>query len=386
MTADATIVRAGAAVVDITPPAGLAMSGYSARTSPATAAHDPLTARALVVNDTAIVAVDVCGLHEDTCERVRRNVVTAAPHLTSVVVTATHTHGGPAVVPGRLGGPVDPTYLARLESACVEAVLAADRSARRVTVWFGVGTDPGVARNRRRPDGPTDPTLPVLRFVDEAGQVVAVVTSYACHPVVLGPRTTVWTADYPGVVRRELERAVPGSVALFLTGCCGDANTGHSASASIVGTGGPSRTFPTCERLGRRIAQATLDADTRPVSGPTGGRHAGVELALGDGSCWRGRVSVLTWAGVRVVAFPGEPFAATSLAVRAALPGPALVLGYADGCPGYLPPREEYAHGGYEVEEAHLYYGMPAAFAPGCAEQLLDTALRLATTDSTVLA
>ena len=43
------MIEAGAAIVDMTPPAGLAMSGFAARTAPATGAHDPLTARALVV-------------------------------------------------------------------------------------------------------------------------------------------------------------------------------------------------------------------------------------------------------------------------------------------------------------------------------------------------
>ena len=54
---------AGAAVVDITPPAGLMMSGYAARTQPATGSHDALTARAIAVGDTAIVVADVIGPH-----------------------------------------------------------------------------------------------------------------------------------------------------------------------------------------------------------------------------------------------------------------------------------------------------------------------------------
>ena len=38
--------------------------------------------------------------------------------------------------------------------------------------------------------------------------------------------------------------------------------------------------------------------------------------------------------------------------------------------PGYIPPRDAYPAGGYEVAEAHRYYGLPAAFAPGSAETL----------------
>ena len=56
---------------------------------------------------------------------------------------------------------------------------------------------------------------------------------------------------------------------------------------------------------------------------------------------------------------------------------PAFILGYAEGTPGYIPPRSEFAFGGYEVEEAHRFIGMPGAFAPGSAEALAAAAIKL---------
>ena len=106
-------------------------------------------------------------------------------------------------------------------------------SARPARLTAGWGTDPGVARNRRHTGGMIDPSLPVLRIHDAAGRPIAVITAYACHPVVLGADNRLWTADYPHYVRERLEAAHPGAMALFLTGCAGDANTGHSAHASI---------------------------------------------------------------------------------------------------------------------------------------------------------
>ena len=35
---------------------------------------------------------------------------------------------------------------------------------------------------------------------------------------------------------------------------------------------------------------------------------------------------------------------------------------------------------GYEVDEAHRYYGQPATFAPGSAERLADAAVALVST------
>jgi len=41
------VIKAGAAIVDITPPVGLHLAGFAARTKPSEGVHDPLTARAL---------------------------------------------------------------------------------------------------------------------------------------------------------------------------------------------------------------------------------------------------------------------------------------------------------------------------------------------------
>lgn len=367
----------GVATRDCTPPPGLAMSGFAARVRPATGAHDPVTVRALAVDDTVVVTVDACGLHEDFCAAVRGQLPVPA------VVAATHTHGGPATVPGRLGGPVDPGYLAALHDACVAAARAALGAREPATLEAGAGPDPGVARNRRRADGPVFAPLTVLRFRRADGGLLASVVSYPCHPVVLGPDNLLWTADYPGVVRTVMEAADPGSACLFLTGCCGELNTGHSARDSMALGGSATRTFEAAERTGRRIALAALAVVTEEAAGPPGSAAASGELALplrttGAPASWTARVTVLRWGDLRIVALPGEPFCVTAQRTAAVIGGDCLVIGYADGSPGYLPPEEEYPYGGYEVEEAHRYYGMPGPFAPGAAEALTRLAAQLA--------
>jgi hypothetical protein len=413
-------VLAGAAILDVTPPPGLPMAGFVARTAPAVGAHDLLTVRALAVGDTVVVAADVMGLHEDTCRRIR---LRAGLPDASLVVTAVHTHGGPRTMPGRLGGH-EREYLARLEDACVEAVRQAWDARRPAFLFFGQGEDPGIARNRRHPGGPVDPALPVLRVRGVDGGWIAVLAAYACHPVVLGPDNLLWTADYPGFVRRSLEADHPGAIALFLTGCTADANTGHTAQASLSRAANPDRTYVAAERHATRVIAAARAAPLSPL-GPEV-RAATAEVALNferretlpaadlargwraeatatperatllkawaewaetimprSLDPWVGRVSVFGWGGLRIVFLPGEIFARTALDIRAALDGSAvsgntIVVGFADGCPGYIPPIEEFAHGGYEVDEAHRYYGLPAAFAPGSAERLAVAALALA--------
>jgi neutral ceramidase len=412
------MVFAGAAIVDITPAAGLPMAGFAARVSPATGIHDPLTVRAVAVGDTAIVVADVIGLDAATCRRVKDRVSLPGD---CVVVAALHTHGGPVTMPGRLAAPCDEAYLGRLEDAMVTAVDRAVTGQRRARLEFGCGADPHVAKNRRHPGGLVDSHLPLMKIVAEDDSPIAIVTAYACHPVVLGADNTAWTADYPHYVRQALEAAYPGAVALFLTGCAADANTGHTAHASLSLATNPDRTFEAAERAGSRIAGSVLQAPTVEVEGPVAAASVVVTLGFERrerepprdlARLWRaerigadpvratvleiwaswaesipenaehshvdGRVTVLLWGGVPIIALPGEIFAETALAIRKAAAVPSFVVGYCDDNPGYLPPETEYKHGGYEVDEAHRFYGMPATFAPGSAERLAEAAIALA--------
>ena len=411
------MLQAGAALIDITPPPGLAMSGFAARTEPATGAHDRLTVRAIAVDDTAVLAADVLGLHEEMSRRIRERCLLPASH---VIIAAVHNHGGPASMVGRAGKETDAGFLQRLEDACVAAIDLAVVRQQPATLSIAMGDDPGVARNRRHQGGLVDPSLPLLRIRGADGNMIAVLTSYACHPVVLGADNRLWTADYPHFVRMALEAAYPGAMAMFLTGCTGDANTGHSAQASVSLAGSETRTFATAERLGLKIATSALAALER--SAGTGAIASQAEVLLpferletlplpelaamweaeradseparaillghwinwartapaAPFTPWPGRVSVLRWGDVPIVALPGEIFAETGLTIRHAIGGrPAFVISYAESVPGYIPAASEFRFGGYEVDEAHRFIGMPATFAAGSAEALAAAAIEL---------
>jgi len=412
------MIRAGAAIVDITPPAGLLLSGFAARSEPATGAHDPLTVRAVAINDTAIVVADVIGLHGEMTARVRRSC--SLPD-DNVIIAALHNHGGPVSMRGRLSLAADPDYLARLEAACVEAIDRAVANQRPARLFAGFGNDPDVARNRRHAGGTVDPAVPVIRIRDVDGAMIAVVASYACHPVVLGADNRLWTADYPHFVRRDIEAACRGAVALFVTGCTGDANTGHSAHASVSLAANSERTFANSERIGGRIAAAALAAPERELGQEVDASNEEVVLTFERREArspeelaaeWRNeresagparsallghwiewaqttareplrpmveRVTVLNWGGLPIVGLPGEIFAETALHIRAQLPAdlPAIIADFAEDNPGYISPASEYPFGGYEVDEAHRYYGQPAGFAAGSAEALADAAVAL---------
>lgn len=412
---------AGVAQRDITPPRPVAMSGFAARTRRSLGAHDPLLLFALVVEDTALVCVDVIGLDERLCDEIRARVPLPTEH---VVVHAIHTHGGPVCMAGRLGAPLDVEWQRDLVEHAVSAVREAIARSKEVVLRGGSGDAVGVARNRRREDGPVDDSLPLLLFERADGSALAAVMSYACHPVVLGSDNPLLTADYPGVARRVLSAHLGGAPCLFVTGCAGDVNTGHKATDSYRGGGSQRRTFDECERVGSAVGGAAIDAISsglEPLGEGTSARCAPVTLELdpegdeeidelvrswrerrevgdegeralydswigwADGtrghareSAWTGSVTVLRWGDAVFVALPGEPFAVAAEALRRAFNASVLIAaGYCNGSPGYLPAADEYAFGGYEVEDAHRYYGMPGPFRAGSLEGLIDTAISL---------
>jgi hypothetical protein len=80
-------------------------------------------------------------------------------------------------------------------------------------------------------------------------------------------------------------------------------------------------------------------------------------------------VGALRVGGWMLLSLGTEPFTETGLALKAGSPAAmTFIAGYTNGCNSYLPIRSAYADGGYEVETAPLFYGLPSGFAPGGAE------------------
>ena len=403
------MIQVGASIIDITPPNGIAMAGFAARTEVAKGDHDALTVRALVVDDTAIVTVDVIGIDANLSARARAR---ASLPDQAITITATHTHGGPVSMPGRLSAKADHAFILCLEDAVVKAVDLAIVNQKPARLLGGIGVEPGFASNRRRLDGPVDTGIPVLRFESVEGSTIAILVSYACHPVVLGADNLSWTGDYPHFVRKKLETTFPGAIAIFATGCAGDVNTGHSAAASLSLLATPERSFAKAKEIGFGIANSVIDARLTDVSGNVGHSEVFADICFEQreqealdilAKSWRlaakdtssleviwanwaekhmgrdlsplkARITALKWGSVGIIALPGEIFAETALEIREKLAqkDPLFILAYADDNPGYIPPESDYLRGGYEIDEAHRFYGLGATIAPKTAEHLAE--------------
>jgi hypothetical protein len=79
---------------------------------------------------------------------------------------------------------------------------------------------------------------------------------------------------------------------------------------------------------------------------------------------------------VTMLAVNGEMFSRFTEIVRRKIDAPLFVVAYANAAFGYIPTREAYAEGGYEVERAHFFYNSPRPRGGGL-EMLADRAADL---------
>ncbi len=67
-----------------------------------------------------------------------------------------------------------------------------------------------------------DPDLYLIKLVDNKGMVRGLLYNYACHATAMNSSNYLISADFPGVVRKNLEKQNPGMNAIFLQGCGAD--------------------------------------------------------------------------------------------------------------------------------------------------------------------
>ena len=247
-----SVLKVGAARVDITPPVGVELCGYGPYLyRESTGVLDRLFARAVYWEDNnsrmVYIGNDLIGVSAELTERLRQLCQTHLHlPLEAVMVAGTHTHSGPATVELYAWGEKDQSYLERLPHLWLEAVGKAIENARPATMSLSAGPVETCGCDRHDPNGPLDNELRVASFnVD--GKPVAILVNHSVHGVVFGEESTVISGDWPGVLERMLEQEYPGAVAAFVQGSCGTIN---STQAVLDAENGK----PHIEAFGKRFA------------------------------------------------------------------------------------------------------------------------------------
>ena len=409
----------GAARRDITPQGEVEMRGTFSR-RPATRVNDPLYAKALWLDDgndrAALVTCDLICVTRAMLEKCRRDLAARMGlEPRQFILTGTHTHTAPKD---------EPPYTDGVVTRIVEAVEEARRDAAEAAVKTARALIYGISFNRRvwqadgkvgmyfgyrsqdivLLDGPTDPILGLFAF-ERKGRPPIVLANYSLHPCTAGPGAL--SADYPAAFEQALRENMGQAVALHFTNApCGNVNhcdlsnpredqpTGihrwrvgcilAENAARILKEAKPIQGIPVRAVSRKRVfkcrsytAEELADARKVDIYDPKtwGGDFlaAARKRAICTAADWGGQreleVQAFRFGQAGLAFMPGEDF--VQFAIRIKKESPLYPHTYAVELSGddisYIPVKESFPHGGYEV--------FACRFEPGIGEGLTDEAL-----------
>ncbi len=410
MTVPDDTYRIGVAGEDITPPVGIYLAGFAARTEPSTAVYHPLKANAIAIddgNDPLIIAsAEILGFYEHT-EEVRSRISGATGlEPASIVLSGSHTHCGPCIreMDRHRHGELDEDYIERLLARVTRCAKTAWETRSPARLRFRQGHC-DVAVSRRKPDGkggvewkpgpgaPHDHEVPVLAVESPDGELRSVIFSYACHPT--SRSGTLIGGDYVCFACDHVEATYPGTTSFFLQGCAGDQKTRpvDPASETFV-----PRSVDEIRDigvdLGESVVRTLASGGLEPVTGPISVRRTilnldtePIDMGLVKAGLKDNQAFVRAWAGhlldsvenntpvvtripfeiqtvrfgdaLTVVTLAGEMTVEHGLRLKRDL-GPhfenVLVLAYTNDIVGYVPVRRQIPEGGYEVWSSQQYW------------------------------
>ena len=415
-------MRAGTSKIDITPASGAELSGFLARVQPSVGMHDPLLARGLYLEagDGRLLWLhaDLVGFQRDFVLKVK-DALGSRLGLSchQIVLSATHTHSGPATLDLINAGRYDRPYVDWLGKRLTEAAEGAVGSVEETQVVSAEGVCRLAIDRRGQPSAHTDPRMLVLGWRRGDGTYAAVLANYPVHNVVMGSENRLIGADLAGHAAATLSDRLPGNpTVLFTNGACGNLNP------PAVGND-----FAKVEQWGDELADVAAQAlaDAQPMPDDTiGAAIETMQLALEEfdrekiaataaaarprgweGDEWVGArycdavdrwerimlrladdgrlpttvatdVQVVRLGDVALICVGAEAFSILADELRDRTGQRVHVIGYANGDLGYLAPIAAHEEGGYETGRAFLFYkSLP--IRPGEFERLGDRAARM---------
>jgi neutral ceramidase len=250
---------AGAAETDISPSNSQFLVGYPHVERYSTGIHDPLISSALYLTDgkgeALFIANDIIYLSKSLVQEIREKITekTGIPGG-NIMISATHTHSGPVTAKhvgtntGSLVPPPDPEYIESLKEKLCSTAERAVSGAKPAELGLAVADNTGVGTNRRDPDGPRNPVVPVLSVRNaDTKEFIALMLACSMHPTVLHEDSTLISADFPGMTKAYLKKQVASCPVLYHTSPAGNQSPRHVTR---------SNTFEEAKRLGEILGKS----------------------------------------------------------------------------------------------------------------------------------
>lgn len=391
--------KVGVCKVDITPPLGIDFIGYHRETG-INNIEERIYGTVFVFEKdemkTVFISIDNIGMLVKDTNMIRERVASEL-HVPfeRITVVYTHTHSGPETVGA---DQLVQSYKTILVNNVVHGAIIANNNLRSCEVGWGITAgDIGVNRRERTSDGTAKMGINIEGVVDkrigmfairdaETKELSGIVVFCTAHPNVLKGDSDVLSADYPGMTREILEKIINCPV-IIVQGAAGNVNAKYRGSREAlkqmayilsghVLTMLPTVTYSSIVKL--RTISSTMQMQLKDIPEVDEVRSM-AQLAKKQWGVntdeWLTIVLEKYKQGIRQLSIdlevqlfqvndgmfsgiPMEPFSETALEVKENLQNElAFFGGYMNGYIGYLPTKDEYAYGGYEVELSPIVYG-----------------------------
>ncbi|MEE6145954.1 neutral/alkaline non-lysosomal ceramidase N-terminal domain-containing protein [Bacillus cereus] len=391
--------KVGVYKVDITPPVGIDFVGYHRETG-INNIEERIYGTVFVFEKdelkTVFISIDNIGMLVEDTNMIRERVASRL-HVPfeRITVVYTHTHSGPETVGD---DPLVQSYKMILVNNVVHGAVTANNNLKLCEVGWGVTTgDIGVNRRERTSDGRAkmgtnidgvvDKRIGMLAIRDaETKELSGILVFCTAHPNVLKGNSDELSADYPGMTREILEQIVNCPV-IIVQGAAGNVNAKYRGSRKALKqmahilSGHILTMLPTViysPIVNIRTVSSTMQMKLKDIPKIDEIRSM-AQLAEEQWGVntdeWLTIVLEKYKQGIRQLSInlevqlfqvndgmfsgvPMEPFSETALEVKENLQNElAFFGGYTNGYIGYLPTKEEFSYGGYEVELNPVVYG-----------------------------
>ncbi|MEC2711889.1 neutral/alkaline non-lysosomal ceramidase N-terminal domain-containing protein [Bacillus cereus] len=391
--------KVGVCKVDITPPIGIDFVGYHRETG-INNIEERIYGTVFVFEKdemkTVFISIDNIGMLVEDTNMIRERVASRL-HVPfeRITVVYTHTHSGPETVGDH---PLVKSYKTILVNNVVHGAVTANKNLKLCEVGWGVTTgDIGVNRRERTCDGRAkmgtniegvvDNRIGMLAIRDaETKKLSGILVFCTAHPNVLKGNSDELSADYPGMTREILEQIVNCPV-IIVQGAAGNVNAKYRGSSEAlkqmayllsghVLTMLPTVTYSPIVNLRTVSSMLQMKLKDIPEIDEIRSMARLAEKQWGVNTDeWLTIVLEKYEQGIRRLSIdlevqlfqvndgmfsglPMEPFSETALEVKENLQNElAFFGGYTNGYIGYLPTKEEFLYGGYEVELSPVVYG-----------------------------
>ncbi len=399
----------GTAQIEITPVSSVYLAGYDIRKKPSQGVHDNLYAKSIYIENNkekvALVSLDLVGLPLNIVNKIRK-AVKEDVNLDNVVITCTHTHSGPNTI-SSLNIKIDDNWFSLLPNKIVDLIKLSIKRKEQAKIGVKKVNVFHIGKNRRGNKEEVDPELGIIKIQDLKGIITikAIFLNFTCHGTVLDANNLLISADYPAYIYKFLSEVYPDAIILFTNGAAGDINIGYSADDSALGEKMDIRTFKNAEKIGKKICNKVVSViNDIPINnkellvykkkiiklpfktqlpqkheleeqikkrqdsiGKITDKSKKKKLQIrqiydeiilekmrsqyNNSGFLNTEIDILRINDAILVTVPGELFCKFGLKIKRILsPKIAMIVGYANDYISYIPTKEAFSRGGYEVE------------------------------------